>query len=331
MFFNGLKKYLLLVVLTIFICIPTFSRSNIDFGVCKTMIRSILVDSENNYWVATFGSGLWKATISSNGSRIFSKIQSSDGLFPHNMINLLVEFDNEILLATAGKGVQAYNPQKNTFRQFAPIGNFDRLHGLIRLSSGKLLLGSVGSGSAELVNGQWQGLGRSLPDFLTWVNSFYETEKNVFIATAGGLYYVPKRELGKIWDPLDTGLDFSVNSIMKLENKIYIATAMRGLYEMIEGKWPKRLRESKGGFYQLLAWKNQIITAGTDGLGVLSKNGKFNLLENYKFSNPKILTTNKENVLLIGTVSGEIIETEDLLNYRKICDLDDCISRERNK
>ncbi len=327
MFYVKIKTHLLIIALILISCIPSFCRSNIDFNVCKEMIRSILVDSQNNYWIATFGEGLWKGEKTKKGSRHFSRLKSNDGIFPHEMINHMIWDGNNILLATAGKGVQAYNPQNNIFSQFAPTGDFDRLHGLIRLSSGKLILGSVGSGSAELKNGRWQRLGNYLPDFLAWVNSFYETEDNVFIATSGGLYFVPKKkEIFKAWDPMDTGLDFSVNSIMKLENTIYIGSAMRGLYKMVEGKWPKRIAESKGGFYQLILWNDMLVAAGTNGLWTISKKGKVSYIASYCFSTPKTLAINKENALLIGTICGEIIETSNLINYKKIWNLSDCVS-----
>jgi len=78
----------------------------------------ITEDKENNYWIGTYGSGIYCLNKEQNYFHVFSSIPDNKNSLKGNIINGFADLGTEILLGIDYNGLQYFNPSTNTFRDF---------------------------------------------------------------------------------------------------------------------------------------------------------------------------------------------------------------------
>ncbi len=140
------------------------------------------------------------------------------------------------------------------------------------------------------------------------------------MATACGLYYTPAENFRQNWDPRSASLGEGANCILAHRGLLYIGTTTRGVFAMKQGKQPYPVRNTYGEIYFLTRFKNLLLAGGQFGLWTVSeKTGKE--VARFPEMPAKSHLVTKNNTLLIGTMDGRIIETEDLQEFKLLLNL----------
>lgn len=308
----NIKIIIRLTLLTLVLCFPEtmLLSSAISIPANKVTIRSIVLDHSGVLWVATFGKGLWKMQNNLASQVYDNKIQQ-----PHSMINTISISQNYLWIATAGKGCVAYNLATKCFDKIPQINGFDRLHAFINTSTGKTLIGSVGSGSAILIDNKWEAMNKNAPISRKWVNCFAEWNNQLWIGTSTDLYSVSTDKINKNWRPKSKAIRNGINCLLADDEQLLVGTTANGIYAMKRGGRAKHLHKTYGSIYQILKWKNTLWASGQFGLWMLSTDSP-TLIEEYKFKTPKSLAIDSNGNLIIGTIDGKLILTSDGKNFK---------------
>ncbi len=285
-------------------------------------IRSMVSDSDNNLWIGTFGAGLW---LHKNGElQKFSDKQTGQ---PFPMISNLKIYNKKLWIATAGGGRVCLKLPEKKIIPIKQHEDFLKLHGLFMTSNHELLIGSVGSGSAFLdktaTPPAWLPVKNRFYTHLSWVNCIDEWQNKIWLGTHTGLYHTDNKKLVHNWEPKSAGLYEGVNFIFPTPGLLYIATTSSGVYVMKPGKQPGPVRDTYGAIHFITRFNDRLIAGGEYGLWEL-KQGKGFKLEGYKQGCAKsslITQKNTQKLLLIGTLNGKIISTDNLTDYDLLLDL----------
>lgn len=269
-------------------------------------IRCMVFDNSNRLWIGTFGHGLWRK----DGNTI-SKFHDQTSQQPFPMINNLLLDGNNLWIATAGGGCVCLDTTSLRFTAIEQQPGFAKLHALMKTTSGKLLIGSVGSGSAYLANQGWQPVRPEQPINLAWVNSIVEWNNRLWLGTSTGLY-ANSLDIEN-WQPQATGLNRGINTMLVYDNRLYIGTTSRGVF-FIEGDSEARaVSGTLGDVHCLVAHPTGLYAVGSDSLWRIS--GSQAELIDAPFDNGKSAVVDDKKNLLIGTTDGKIYRSENGIDY----------------
>ncbi len=204
------------VMIFTLLCLYNTGVSEVRFANHDTTIRSIVFDQRDRMWVASFGRGLWLI----DGSRI-TRFHDEKAQQPYPMINNLLVADNHLWVATAGGGCVRINTDSDQIEHVEQCDGFSKLHALVRTSSGTMLIGSVGSGSAFLSDNRWIPVSSSQPDNLAWVNAIVEWQNRLWLGTSTGLYSTGL-DISD-WRPQYGQLNRGVNHLTRDNDRLLIA------------------------------------------------------------------------------------------------------------
>ncbi len=278
-------------------------------------VRDLVEDANGTIWAGTFGMGLWK--ISGGSAQLFVS-QPPGQLFPM-ICNLLLD-GNLLWIATAGGGCLGFDLNRQAFLPIKQNANFNKLHGLFKTSSGHLLIGSVGTGTAILDNNEWKPISPRTLQHLSWVNDINEWNDRIWLATSAGLYHTDLKKLTENWHPISAYLGEGANFIYPDGNEMLIGTTARGVFRLRPGKQPAPVRNTYGEIYFITRFKNHLIAGGRYGLWEINATAAREI-SNFPDLVAKTFLVTKNNTLLVGTEDGKIIETEDLRGFKILLNL----------
>ncbi len=282
-------------------------------------VRDMVEDSNGIIWIATFGNGLWKYD---HGRVSVFAPKAGPGPFP--MISNLLLDKNRLWLATAGGGCVCLNLATEMLEPVEQALGFEKLHGLLKTSAGEMIIGAVGSGTATLVESDrvptWESVAARPLQHLSWVNDIAEWQGKVWLATACGLYYTPADNFRQNWDPRSASLGEGANCMQAYRGLLYIGTTTRGVFALKSGKQPYPIRNTYGEIYFLTKFKDLLIAGGQFGLWTVQETTGKEVARFPELPAKSQLVT-KNNTLLIGTMDGRIIETEDLQEFKLLLNL----------
>ena len=308
-----------ILVLLVFMCTTfatTSSSKTLQINFQKTTIRDMVCDKNNNLWIGTFGIGLWK--VSGN---VITNVYDEKSQQPYSMINKLDLVDNHLWISTAGNGCSALNIDTEKFDIVPKVNGFDRLHAFLVTSNKKTIIGSVGSGSAILEKNCWKAINDDPPMSRKWVNCFSEWQGKLWIGTSIDLFSLDLDKIKIKWRPKHQSIHNGVNCLTSAGDKIYIGTTRDGIYFIDSNLKKHNVPNTYGSIYKILLWKNSYWAIGEAGLWSFSNN-KSSLVSQYKFSTPKSVMVDSSGNLIIGTINGKIILTENGKDFSPIFEFD---------
>lgn len=310
----------LILCVVFFIILAAACAAN-SLRICATgfAVRDMVEDEAGNLWIATFGNGLWRKNA--DKIEIFSTPAAND---PFPMISNLLLEKNRLWIATTGGGCVCLNLQSKELEPIKQAPGFEKLHGLIKTSHGAMLIGSVGSGTAILRHFNkkpaWEAISPRNLQHLSWVNDFYEWQQQLWLATNIGLYSTAAAEVDRSWSPRSAGLGEGANCLKAYDGLLYIGTTTRGVFAMKPGKQPYPLRNTYGEIYFITRFAGKLLAGGQYGLWELDEKAGREIARFPDIAAKSHLVTNN-NTLLIGTMDGRIIKTEDLNEFTLLLNL----------
>ncbi len=305
------------------------------------VVRSMVVDQTGRLWIGSFGAGLW---LVDNGSA--SPVLDAQGEYPSRRISRLLVDGRYLWVATAGEGLLCFDMEARVWLPVNPDPGptMRALHGLARTTDGRLLLGSVGSGAAELWNGTWRPLGRDQGLGDDWVNDIAPTPSGAWFATSRGVWHVnapasttsspppetaagsPPRELppaatwlypgGSCCGP-DAWENPEVNVLLLLASHTFLGTMADGAFRHDPDGETRKLAGTRGSIQAMCLWQGTLWVAGAQGLWQVT-----DPTARRPTATPipptwepgvvlKSLVVTTRGSLLIGTQDGRIFETHD--------------------
>lgn len=287
----------------------TAGAGSVKIAADSATIRSMVFDSHGRLWIGTFGFGLW----CKDGGAI-TKFYDQATQQPFPMINNLMIDQENLWIATAGGGCVSLNTSNLKFSEIVQHPGFTKLHGLLKTTTGKMLIGSVGSGSAFLAGNRWKPCEEKQPISLAWVNSIIEWDGRLWLGTSTGLY---STELNiEKWKPEFAGLSRGINFLLVHENKLYIGTNSSGVYVSSPNEEPVKIGGTFGAVHWLVAHQNGLYAIGDASLWKILQDSAESL--NAPFVNGKCAIVDNKKNLLIGTMDGKIYRSENGTDYKLI-------------
>ncbi|MFZ5953002.1 MAG: two-component regulator propeller domain-containing protein [Candidatus Rifleibacteriota bacterium] len=303
---------------TVIFLLPGSLLAEISIYYENFTIRDMVEDDHGSVWIGTFGMGLWQYREGQ-----LKKYEVSQGEKPYPMISNLMLIGKSLFIATAGGGCVRLNLEKNVLEPIRQLTGFDRLHALFAADDGKIYIGSVGSGTAVLnsATSAWEPLSERTLQHLSWVNDINQWNSNICLATSCGLYFNPIES--KKWQPVSAGLGEGANFLFPAkEDRLYIGTTSRGVFVMKPQKQPAPVRNTYGEIYFLTRFRQKLIAGGQFGLWELDEEkGSAREISNFPDMAAKSFLVTKKNILLIGTMDGRIIYTDDLKEFKLLLNL----------
>lgn len=277
------------------------------FAAQDATIRSIVFDQQGRMWVATFGRGLW--VVKESGiSRFYDETLKQ----PYPMINNLLIDGQALWAATAGGGCIKINTTTDRIEPVGQHAGFEKLHAIAKTSSGQILIGSVGSGTAYLNNDCWLPVKESQPINLAWVNSIVEWQNRLWLGTSTGLYS-NGIDLSD-WKPRYEQLNRGVNHLAVASDTLYISTTRHGLYTLFPGASPVKVSGIEGMIHATRPASDSILVIGEKMLWQLC-DGRAEGLEN-SVSRAKCTAIDTKNRFLIGTTDGRIYMSDNGTDFK---------------
>lgn len=277
------------------------------FSAQDATIRSIAFDQHGRMWVATFGRGLW--LIDESGIR---KFYDETTQLPYPMINNLL-FDGQYLwVATAGGGCIKLNTLTDKFEPVGQHAGFEKLHALTRTTTGQIIIGSVGSGTAYLKDNFWQPVKDSQSINLAWVNSVVEWQNRLWLGTSTGLYSA-SNDLSD-WRPQYEKLNRGVNHLAISGDRLLIATTRHGLYSLKASEEPKKAIDFNGMIHFILPGDGFALIIGDKAMWKLTNDETQKLPDSPDLAKCAILDA--RNRFFIGTTDGKIYLSESGTDFR---------------
>lgn len=305
---NTLKLYLIVFVAlaAIWFCNTAGAAASASLHAGAATVRSIVFDQTGRMWIATFGRGLWLSDDS--GLRNFHD-QSTD--LPPPMVNNLMAADDSLYVATAGAGCLKLSCSSLRFAPVNQLVGFEKLHALFKTSTGKILIGSVGSGTAVLRNDSWQPVSESQSSQLGWVNSIAEFNGKIWLGTATGLYN-NSIELDP-WKPQFAGLSRAINCLHVSRGILYAGTTDRGVYMLKPGSEPEPVAGTMGQMQFLIDFNGSTIAGGELGLWKIDEGQSQEI--NTELYDAKCAAVSQKKILFIGTMNGKIYRSVDAKQF----------------
>ncbi|RCK80957.1 MAG: hypothetical protein OZSIB_2334 [Candidatus Ozemobacter sibiricus] len=303
----------------------------------------MVVDASGRLWIGSFGAGVW---VCENGRAV--PLLDAHGEHPSRRISRLLLDGHRLWVATAGEGLLCYD---TAARRWLPVDpdpgpKMRALHGLARTADGRLLLGSVGSGAAELRDGVWHHLGRDQGLGDDWVNDIAPTTTGAWFATSRGVWHVaavaPSASFGFLssahasaprvpppptadawlypggsccgpdaWDNPE------VNVLLPLASFTFLGTMADGAFRHDPDGETRKLAGTRGSIQALCLWRNALWIAGSQGLWQVGdpaapRPAATQLLTPWEPGvTLKSLAVTHRDSLLIGTHDGRIFATSD--------------------
>lgn len=305
---NG-SFWLVLIWLSAILVSSIATASSVKIAADSATIRSMVFDQHGRLWIGTFGFGLW---FKDGGAITKFYDQASQQPFP--MINNLMIDQNNLWIATAGGGCMALDTDNLRFSETGQHPGFMKLHALTRTSTGKILIGSVGSGSAFLLDNKWKPFYENQPISLAWVNSIIEWNNRLWLGTATGLYST-ELDIAK-WKPQAAGLNRGINNLLVHENKLYIGTNSSGVYVLRPDEEPVKIAGTFGAVHYLVVHRDELYAMGDATLWKIVQNAAESI--NAPFENAKCAVVDSKKNLFIGTMDGKIYRSENGTDYKLI-------------
>ena len=207
----------------------SLSRFSGDKGLESLSVQSITGDSDNNLWVATFGSGVIQLTTTADmeGIKSMRIFNSSSGLAQNEVKTVFEDAEGNFWMGFYGEGISMLTSY--AFSHFLP-GKTEIENNIIYVKNlgGKFILGTpagfhlfdTGSGKSESFTDLKRQAGNSE------INCYFlDKDENLWIGTAGNGLFVRNSngEVRKFFRSGDTGSD-DIKDIEADEKYIWIAT-----------------------------------------------------------------------------------------------------------
>lgn len=293
--------------------------SQLGLPACAYTVRDLVQDKEGNIFTATFGAGLW--LIKDHKVSRLKKLEK-EGLFP--MISNLMIDGNKLWVATTGDSCNYISLPDLKLHKIDYPRRFSRLHALYKTRNNKILIGSVGSGTAILTKNRtgyyWQPVKEKVSNQISWVNDINEWQNKIWLGTANGAYHLPAGQPPANWQPRSEGLKSGVNHFFPDQNRLFISTTSRGVFVKVGQKQPVPLANIYGEVYFVTRFNDSLIAGGEAGLWKIG-NQRGKKIESFHDHCAKSYLITQKNSLLIGTMDGRIIETKDLKNFKLLAHL----------
>ena len=300
------KIFISLSLFALLFCQPAQAQKTLPAGI--NTIRSIAFDYQHRMWVGTFGNGLWLSD--SAGIRRFYDSAADK---PFSMINNLMVQGGHLYIATAGGGCQRLNLQNLKFDDLRQAPGFEKLHALAHTSTGKTLIGSVGSGTAALEKDTWTTLSESQNLQISWVNNIAEWRGELWLGTASGLY---RNRLDKPWKPVFAEISRAINCLIVVNDILYAGTTDRGVYAVQPDKYPQQLSGTVGPINFLVPFSDRLIAGGQLGLWSIKIVQADEI--SCEIADAKSAALSPKKILYVGTSDGKLYESDDSLAFRHI-------------
>lgn len=294
------------IVITAMLCLYSSAVAQTKFANSDATIRSIAFDQRGRLWAGSFGRGLWVAD-ETGITRFFDENAQQ----PHPMVNNLLFDGHYMWVATAGGGCIRIDTSLDQIVPVEQQAGFSKLHGLARTSSGTLIIGSVGSGSAYLADDRWVPVSNSQPVNLAWVNSIIEWQNRLWLGTSTGLYSTGSAVSD--WRPQYEQLNRGVNHLAADHEKLLIATTRNGLYEKNPGKSPEKVSGIDGMIHFILPVDRQTLVIGDRATWVITDGAAVKVVNSVE--NAKCAAMDSKNRFFIGTTDGKIYVSDNGTNF----------------
>jgi len=158
--------------------IKIFTKTKDLNSISNNFVRTIIKDSNNNFWVGTY-EGLNKLVINDTTGNIDFQSYTIENGLPNNMIQLLVEDNNQHLWIGSNGGLSQFLPEKEKFINYTSSdgiqSNEFSEHAVFKKADGEIIAGGINGINAFYPN----EIELSLVKPRTTVTHFYLSNKMV--------------------------------------------------------------------------------------------------------------------------------------------------------
>ncbi len=300
------------------------------WGLNEMTVTDIFMDSQGDYWFATFGHGVIRIHKKNSGF-LREDYNDSTGLGALNIQCVFEDFEKNIWIGTYGKGLVLFPDDALLMFHFPGRVPGDNITALTVRDKEVVMAGEKG---ILIRNPELNGKGiqltkrNGLPESV--VESLYTTpDGDVWIGTRGAGLYMYKRAARKIVPVFQSGnkLENTIHSITGNGSHIWAGTASGVLIFDGGGRLIKKLSTYEGLPYnninQVFLDRNGVVWLATMADGLYAISPKNNISRKYKLPEPvarlqmKSIAIDRTGGFWIGTYGNGVfnITRDTLLNY----------------